>query len=39
MSSYLPAPYESAPDDDLAAAAGAALTGTTALLIAVTLGR
>jgi hypothetical protein len=39
MSSYLPAPYESAADDDLAAAAGAALTGTTALLIALTLGR
>ncbi|WP_111767627.1 hypothetical protein [Nakamurella deserti] len=39
MSSYLPAPYESAPDDDLAAAAGAALAGTTALLVALTLGR
>lgn len=39
MSSYLPAPYEAAPDDDLAAAAGAALVGTTALLVALTLGR
>lgn len=39
MSSYLPAPYESAPDDDLGAAALAALTGTTGVLIAVTLGR
>jgi hypothetical protein len=39
MSSYLPAPYESAPDDDLGAAGAAALTGTTALLIALTLGR
>ena len=39
MSSYLPAPYEAAPDDDLGSAAAAALTGTTALLIAVTVGR
>ncbi len=39
MSSYLPAPYESAPDDDLPAAAGAALAGTLAVLVAVTLGR
>ncbi len=39
MTSYLPAPYESAPDDDLGSAAAAALTGTTALLTAVTLGR
>lgn len=39
MSSYLPAPYESAPDDDLPAAACAALTGTLAVLVAITLAR
>lgn len=39
MSSYLPAPYEAAPDDDLAAAAAAALAATSAVLIAITLGR
>jgi hypothetical protein len=37
-SSYLPAPYESAPDDDLAAASVATLTGALAVMLAVTLG-